>query len=269
VDLLSLAIVAGGMGVLLSAVMAAAWCVQQGTGNPGWADVSWTFGTGGIGCFAALIPVNVPWPHWRQAAVALLAAGWCLRLGLHVLGRTRSCTDDPRYRQLLNQWGEDAPRQMFLFLQAQAAVSALLTLSIVLAAQNPDPALRVEDIIGVAILVSGIVGEAIADLQLQRFRADPANRRAVCDAGLWRWSRHPNYFFEWLSWLGYPVIAVDFAGYNPNGWIALSAPMCMYWVLVHVSGIPPLEEHMLRSRGDVFRAYQGRTRCFVPWPLDS
>ena len=268
-DLLSLVLIAGGVGVLLSAVMMAAWCVQQRTGNPCWIDVFWSFGTGGVGCFAALIPVNAPWPHWRQAVVALLAAGWCLRLGLYVGGRTRSSTDDPRYRQLLNQWGDDAPRQMFLFLQAQAAVSGVLVLAIVLAAQNPDPALRVEDLIGVAIVVSGFIGEAIADLQLQRFRADPASRWAVCDVGLWRWSRHPNYFFEWLSWVGYPVVAIDFAGYNPNGWIALSAPMCMYWVLVYVSGIPPLEEHMLRSRGDAFRAYQARTRSFVPWPLDS
>jgi steroid 5-alpha reductase family enzyme len=268
VDLLSLALVAGGIGVLLSAVMATAWGAQQRTGNSGWIDVSWTFGTGGIGCFAALIPINVPWLHWRQATVALLAAWWCLRLGLHIIARTRSSVDDPRYRQLLTLWGDDAGRRMFLFLQKQAAVGAVLALSIALAAQNPDPILRLEDMLGVTILVSGIVGEAIADGQLRRFRADPANRGAVCDVGLWRWSRHPNYFFEWLSWLGYPLIAIDFAGYNPYGWIALSGPTCMYWVLVHVSGIPPLEEHMLRSRGEAFRAYQARTRPFVPWPSD-
>jgi steroid 5-alpha reductase family enzyme len=268
VDLLSLAVVAGGIGVLLSAVMAAAWRAQQRTGNSGWIDVSWTFGTGGIACFAALIPINVPWLHWRQATVALLVAWWCLRLGLHIIARTRSSVDDPRYRQLLTQWGHDARRRMFLFLQKQAAVGAVLALSIALAAQNPDPMPRLQDMLGVTILVSGIIGETIADGQLRRFRAGPANRGAVCDVGLWRWSRHPNYFFEWLSWFGYPLIAIDFAGYNPYGWIALSGPTFMYWVLVHVSGIPPLEEHMLRSRGEAFRAYQARTRPFVPWPSD-
>jgi steroid 5-alpha reductase family enzyme len=268
VDLLALVLVAAGVGVGLSAVMAAAWRVQQRTGNSGWVDACWTFGTGGIGFFAALIPIHAPWPHWRQAAVALLVAWWCLRLGLHIVSRTRSCADDPRYRRLLAQWGDDAPRQMFVFLQKQAAVGAVLVLAIVLAAQNPDPDLRVEDLVGVAIAVGGIIGEAIADRQLRRFRADPANRQAVCDFGLWRWSRHPNYFFEWLLWLGYPLIAIDFAGQNPHGWMALLAPACMYWVLVHVSGIPPLEEHMLRSRGEVFRAYQARTRPFAPWPSD-
>jgi steroid 5-alpha reductase family enzyme len=79
-------------------------------------------------------------------------------------------------------------------------------------------------------------------------------------------SRHPNYFFEWLCWLAYPLIAINLSGYNPLGWLTLAAPACMYWVLVHVSGIPPLEEHMLRSRGAQFRALQARTRPFFPLP---
>ena len=166
----------------------------------------------------------------------------------------------------MNQWGNDAARRMFWFLQSQAAVGIILALSIVLAAQNPNPDLRIQDLIGLVILLAAIVGEAIADRQLRAFKSDPANRNAICDVGLWRWSRHPNYFFEWLSWLAYPIIAIDFAGHNPYGWLALAAPICMYWVLVHVSGIPPLEDHMLRSRGEAFRAYQKRTRAFLPLP---
>jgi steroid 5-alpha reductase family enzyme len=122
-------------------------------------------------------------------------------------------------------------------------------------------------LIGLLILFAAIVGEAIADRQLRAFKSDPANRDAICDVGLWRWSRHPNYFFEWLLWLAYPIIAIDFAGHNPYGWLSLAAPICMYWILVHVSGIPPLEDHMLRSRGEAFRAYQKRTRPFLPLPL--
>jgi steroid 5-alpha reductase family enzyme len=122
-------------------------------------------------------------------------------------------------------------------------------------------------VLGIAILIGAVIGEAVADWQLRRFGAVPANRHAVCDVGLWAWSRHPNYFFEWLAWIAYPIIAIDPAGYNPYGWIALAAPTLMYWVLVHVSGIPPLERHMLRSRGDAFRGYQCRTRAFFPWPV--
>jgi steroid 5-alpha reductase family enzyme len=101
---------------------------------------------------------------------------------------------------------------------------------------------------------------------LRRFRSDSANRDRVCDAGLWRWSRHPNYFFEWFGWLAYPLIAVDFGGDYPWGWLALAGPACMYWLLVHVSGIPPLEAHMVRTRGDAFRAYRARTNAFFPSP---
>jgi steroid 5-alpha reductase family enzyme len=112
--------------------------------------------------------------------------------------------------------------------------------------------------------LAGLSGEAVSDWQLRKFRSDPAHRGLICEAGLWGWSRHPNYFFEWLCWLSYPLIASD--GAYPAGFIALLAPACMYWVLVHVSGIPPLEQHMLRSRGDQFRAVQARTRPFLPLP---
>jgi steroid 5-alpha reductase family enzyme len=90
----------------------------------------------------------------------------------------------------------------------------------------------------------------------------------VCDEGLWRWSRHPNYFFEWLGWFAYPLIAIS-PNYHPSypwGWVTLLAPAFMYWILVHVTGIPPLEEQMLRSRGDRYRDYQSRTSAFFPWP---
>jgi steroid 5-alpha reductase family enzyme len=267
VSLIELGIAAIIVAAAISSVMAAAWYIQQRTGNSGWVDVTWSLGVGGVAAIAAAWPVGYDWPHWRQLMVAFLAGSWCLRLGVHIAGRTRAATDDPRYRNLMIQWGSDATRRMFWFLQSQAAVGIILALSIVVAAHNPNPNLRIQDLIGLVTLLAAIVGETIADCQLRVFKSDPANRKAVCDVGLWRWSRHPNYFFEWLSWLAYPIVAIDFAGQNHFGWLALAAPVCMYWVLVHLSGIPPLEDHMLRSRGEAFRAYQKRTRAFFPLPL--
>ena len=101
---------------------------------------------------------------------------------------------------------------MFWFLQAQAMVGVILAISIALAAHNPNPQWRMQDLIGLAVLMVAIAGEAIADHQLRAFKNDPDNRNAVCDIGLWRWSRHPNYFFEWLTWVAYPIIAIDFSG---------------------------------------------------------
>jgi steroid 5-alpha reductase family enzyme len=139
-------------------------------------------------------------------------------------------------------------------------------LAIALAAHNPQAAFRIQDLIGVIVLLAAIAGESVSDWQLRRFKAASPGRGAICDVGLWGWSRHPNYFFEWLAWTSYPIIAIDLWGASPFGWLALVAPICMYWVLVHVSGIPPLEAHMLRTRGEAFREYQERTRPFLPLP---
>jgi steroid 5-alpha reductase family enzyme len=251
-------------GCALSAAMAVAWSLQHRTGRSGWVDVTWSLAVGAVGSMAALWPFESGGSRWRQIFVAALAASWSLRLGLHIVGRNRKSGDDPRYRQLIDQWGKDAPRRMFIFLQSQAAVGIVLVLAIMLAAHAPFAGLRGPDIIGAVILLAAIAGETTADRQLQTFAKDPANRNAVCEVGLWRYSRHPNYFFEWIFWLAYPVIAIG--PDNPWGWLSLAAPACMYWVLVHVSGIPPLEEHMRRARGDAFKRYQNKTPPFFPLP---
>ncbi|MBC9879211.1 DUF1295 domain-containing protein [Bradyrhizobium sp. INPA01-394B] len=248
----------------LAALMAFAWVVQQRTGNSGWVDTIWTFSVGLVGACSALWPIAGEGSGARQWLVAGLVAIWSLRLGTHIAIRTIGITDDPRYAAFAADWGLNAPRRMFVFLQNQALGSVPLVFAIFVAAHVPLPALRVQDVVGAAILLIGIAGEALADAQLRCFRHDPANRGKVCDVGLWRWSRHPNYFFEWLGWLAYPVIGLS-AGY-PWGWASLLAPVFMYWILVHVTGIPPLEAQMLRSRGERYRVYQSRTSMFFPLP---
>jgi steroid 5-alpha reductase family enzyme len=256
------------IALALSALMALAWLVQQRTGNSGWVDTIWTFSLGLVGAGSALWPVADTAPNARQWLVSVLVVAWSLRLGLHIAARTATITDDPRYAAFASEWGVDSPRKMFIFLQNQAFGSIPLVFAIFIAARFPSDLLRPQDILGVLILLIGIAGETLADAQLKRFRVSPANRGRVCDIGLWRWSRHPNYFFEWFGWLAYPVIAispVDPFDY-PWGFATLLAPIFMYWILVHVTGIPPLEEQMLRSRGDRFRDYQMRTSMFFPLP---
>jgi steroid 5-alpha reductase family enzyme len=250
----------------LAAIMAAAWLVWRSTKNSGWVDTIWTFGlglVGGLGALTALLHYGVT---ARPILVAVLIVVWSLRLGLHIARRTTGITDDPRYAKLLRDWGTDAARQMFWLLQKQAFVSIPLALSVVLATWNPLPGLRFLDLLGVLVLAVGIAGEAVSDRELRRFRADPANRDRICEIGLWSWSRHPNYFFEWFGWLAYPLFAIDLGGGYPWGFIALIGPACMYWLLVHVSGIPPLEAHMQERRGKEFRGYQARTNAFFPAP---
>ena len=256
----------------LSVLMAGAWMVQQRTGNSGWVDTIWTFAVGLVGAGSALWPVADAAPNPRQWLVAALVAIWSVRLGLHIAVRTAAITDDPRYAAFAREWGVDSPRRMFVFLQNQGFGSIPLVFAIFVAARFPLTALRFQDYLGALILLIGIAGEALADAQLRNFRIDPANKGRVCDVGLWRWSRHPNYFFEWFGWLAYPVIAIPIGDplyyplYYPWGWASLLAPVFMYWILVHVTGIPPLEQQMLRSRGERYRDYQSRTSMFFPLP---
>ncbi len=260
-----IAVLVIGVSLGLAVAMTGAWLVQWRTHNAGWVDVVWSFAVGAAGVAYALYPLQGAMPTPRQWLVAMLAAAWSLRLGLHIAGRTGHCTEDARYAQFRRDWGAAFQSRMFWFLQIQAAAAALLAVSMLLAARNPR---RLSWVDGVALLVLlvAIAGEAMADWQLRRFRADPGNRGRVCDAGLWGWSRHPNYFFEWLGWVAYPLLAIDLRGNYPFGWLALSAPGFMYWLLVYVSGVPPLEQQMLRSRGGAYREYQERVSAFFPLP---
>lgn len=261
---MAIAVILAGLAIGLAAAMAGAWVIVDRSGRSGWADTIWSLAVGVGGVAAALAPLG-PGPTARQIVVAALVAVWSLRLGGHIAARTRGGGEDPRYQALKEEWGEDRRRRLFWFLQVQAAAAYLLVVTVLIAAHNPAPWPQPGDFLGIAVALAALLGEAAADRQLGRFRADPANRGRVCDAGLWGWSRHPNYFFEWLGWVAVAVIAIDLAGGYPWGWLALAGPAFMYWLLVHVSGIPPLEAHMLRSRGDAFRSYQARVSAF--WPL--
>ena len=248
----------------LSLAMMAAWLVQWRTRNAGWVDVVWTWALGAAGIVYALVPAaGASAPTSRQWLVGGLVLAWSLRLGVHLAWRTWHGPEDRRYAQFREDWGSGYEPRMFALLQVQAAAAAILALSMLLAARNPAP-LAVKDVGALIILMVAVGGAGLADAQLERFRRQPENRGRVCGRGLWRWSRHPNYFFEWLGWFAYPVLAIDVHGQYPLGWVALSGPAFMYVLLVHVSGIPPLERQMLKTRGAAYREYQARTGAFFP-----
>ena len=258
-----LPLIAAAVG--LGLIMALAFAVQRRTGRSGFIDAIWSFATAGAGVFLVLAPgMNEVGVSGRQVAVTLLATVWGLRLSSHILMRTLGGGEDPRYLALQQEWGADFPRRLFWFLQVQAACAFLLAATLGLAGHRPGAFPDSVDLGGFALLIVAIGGAALADKQLARFRRDPSHRGLVCASGLWSVSRHPNYFFEWLGWLAIAVVAVDPAGQYWQGLFALTGPAFMYWLLVHVSGIPPLEAHMLRSRGDAFRAYQARVNAFFP-----
>ncbi|NLR97096.1 DUF1295 domain-containing protein [Rhizobium sp. P38BS-XIX] len=243
--------------------MAGAWGVQRATGASGWIDTIWSFAVGSGGILAAAFCDGMPERRWSAAIVVAL---WALRLAGHIGARTRGNGEDPRYAKLIEEWGKDAGRRLFLFLQIQAVAAFVLVLAVYIAAMRAAAFPRLVDLIAMSVAILALIGEAVSDAQLGRYRKTPQAKTEICEIGLWRYSRHPNYFFEWLFWCSWPVMAIYSSGWS---WLSLLAPLMMYWLLVHVSGIPPLEEHMLRSRGEKFRALQGRVNAFFPGPRKS
>jgi len=243
-----------------AALQLALWAVQQRTRNAGIVDVGWALAfTPVVAVFAwrASTPISV----WGPIAAAV--AVWSLRLGGYLIARgAAGGHEEGRYADLRRRWGDRAPRRFFVFFQAQAALVGLLSVAFAapfVAAPRDAGLLRAA---GVAIAILAIAGEAIADAQLARWKRDPA-RGAVCDVGLWGWSRHPNYFFEWCYWLGLAVYGLAFA---PLGLVALAGQAIILASILGVTGIPPTEAQAVRSKGDAYRAYQRRVSKFVPWP---
>lgn len=256
-----------GLAVVLSLGMTLAWLAVTRGAKSGWVDAVWSFLVGAAGVAVALAPVD----GWegeplRAGIVAAVAGIWSLRLGLHIVARTAGGGEDPRYAALKEEWGDNWRARLFAFLQIQAAAAFLLATTIFLAARNPAPTFQWSDLAGIALLAVAVAGEGIADAQLSRFRRDPANKGKVCDIGLWGLSRHPNYFFQWLGWTGYAVVAIGPSGTWLWGWGSLAGPAFMYWLLTRASGIPPLEDHMMCSRGQAYADYRKRVNAFWPVP---
>jgi steroid 5-alpha reductase family enzyme len=249
---------------IMAVVMTLAWLVQWKAGNSGWIDVFWTYGTGAVGVLAALWPTadaGAP----RQQLVAAIVALWAIRLGTYILLRVaHSDQEDARYAKFKEEWGPKYQSKIYWLILPQALITTIMMVSVHVAAARPQSGLDVRDWLGVAILLIAIGGESLADHQLARFKRTNTQKHAINDVGLWGWSRHPNYFFEWFGWLSYPVIAITLA--EPFTWLTLLAPVMMFIVLRFITGVPPLEATMLKSRGKAFEDYQNRVSAFIPLP---
>lgn len=240
---------------LAALAMTAGWWWQKARDNAGIVDVIWAAGVGGAAVVLAVIGVGGVLP---RLLLGVLGALWGLRLALHLWRRVRGEDEDGRYRHLRAHW-QGHQGKFFLFFQAQALLIVLFAVPFVAVAATPVaspwwPA-------AVAIWLLSVGGEALADHQLARFRADPAHQGRTCRSGLWKYSRHPNYFFEWLHWLSYVVLAIG----SPLFWWSLAGPVVMYVFLRYISGIPYTEQQALRTRGDDYRDYQRRTPMLFPW----
>ena len=240
----------------VAAAMAIVWLVQRTTRRADWVDVAWTVGTGTLAVALALASDG---DGARRALIAALAGLWSLRLTCHLVARLRNSPEDGRYVRLRRRHGDSADAWLFGFFQVQALLCAFFAAPALIAARNPSPVGWPEGL-GALVWAVAVVGETVADRQLRRFRGSKAESR-VCRSGLWKYSRHPNYFFEWLHWWSY--VAVGWQA--PHGWLTLAGPAAMLLLICKVTGIPPTEEQALASRGEEYRRYQREVSPFFPW----
>jgi len=258
------------MSPLLLALLALALCgvlfaacfrFARRIDNYGVVDVVWSYAFGPVAALYALLSTDGWLP--RRILIAVVAVLWSARLGTYLCRRVASHhpEEDGRYREMRRRWSKNFTAEMFRFYQFQAASVVVLATPFLLAVGRPEARFTAVDWIALALFLVAQTGEAVADAQLASFKKKPANRGRVCDAGLWALSRHPNYFFVSLTWLGFALFALPATW----GWLGLVAPAAILHLLLFVTGIPMTEEQALRTKGEAYRDYQRRVSAFVPW----
>jgi steroid 5-alpha reductase family enzyme len=186
---------------------------------------------------------------------------WTGRLLSHIFQRYIRSPEDPRYQKIRDSWSNLKNLRMLGMFLLQALIASLVTLVFYPSVINPIPHLNIWEYVGIAVWFIGVVGETSADLQLSHFKQDPDNKGKVCDVGLWRYSRHPNYFFEWVVWVAFFIFALG----SPYGWATFFSPFLMLYFLVYVTGIAITEAHSVETKGEAYIAYQQKTSSFFPW----
>jgi steroid 5-alpha reductase family enzyme len=248
----SAAVVAGAMVIV--------WLLSLKTRNTGIVDVFW--GPGFALVALAAFPLGDGYTP-RRVLVLALAAVWGLRLGAHLGIRNVGKPEDFRYARMRERsggrWGIESLFKVFA-VQAVAMWTVSLPLQFAQSAGPPER-LTWRDALGVGLWALGFAFESIGDAQLRRFKADPSSAGAVMDRGLWRYTRHPNYFGDATLWWGFFVIALN----SPDGWWTIVGPIMMTFVLARITGVPILERHLMRTRPG-YEDYARRTSALFPLP---
>ena len=253
-----IALITGGFSMAIIFALAWAWAVKGD--NYSLVDAVWAFGIGVLGVGWLVLGGGFGMKYWVAAG---LVGIWSGRLGWHLQRRIRRIhpEEDARYAKLREVWTGRVASAFFWFFQAQAVSVVLLALPFLLIARDVDSAWGYWETAGLAITFLGIIGEGWADAQMAHFKVGNSDPSGVCQEGLWRYSRHPNYFFEAVIWLGFYTYACG----STMGWTMVHAPAMIIFLLVKVTGIPPTEAAAVLRKGDAYRRYQKSTSAFIPW----
>ena len=249
-------------GPVLAVLFVLLWAVLGREGRSGWADFAWAVAIGLTG--SILAGLSEGWAS-RRIAVAAIALVWASRLAAHLGKRLSHEGEDGRYLSMAESLGTSYRSFMLGFFLLQAFMAWVFSLPFFVLAQASTPAFSNAEIAGLAIWLLSLAGNNLADRQLAAWKSEPNNAGKTCRSGLWAWSRHPNYFFEWLIWCAYPVMAI---GTPALPW-AIGVAAFMFVMVRFISGVPYTEKQAVRSRGDDYRRYQASVSPFFPLPPKS
>ncbi|MDE2222099.1 MAG: DUF1295 domain-containing protein [Candidatus Omnitrophica bacterium] len=248
-----------GLGVLCL-MMLALWFVQLRTNNAGVVDIGWAWG---LVIFAGLYAAVMPGALLRRRLLFAMVLIWGLRLTWLLVSRfIRDGQEDRRYQKLRREFGRRAQLKFLGLFLVEGLLDMVLSLPFWLICRNRSAGFSGLEWAAVGLWAAAFAGEIISDEQMRRFKAGAANKNRVCREGLWKYSRHPNYFFEWMMWAALALWALA----APYGCLGLVAPAVMYYILVHVTGVTLAEEMALASKGQEYREYRQATSSFVPLP---
>lgn len=243
----------------VAVLMLVLWLLHLRTGNAAIVDAGWA---GGLALLGALYAVLGGGFWLRSTMIGSMSVIWGLRLAIYLLStRIIGHPEEGRYQELRRQWKTNIPLRFLLFYEFQALLCVVLAVPFLTAACNLGPRISLLESAAAALWTVAMAGEAMADAQLSRFKSNPSSKGHTCQTGLWRYSRHPNYFFEWLIWVAFAMFALD----SPGGYWGLLSPALILYFVLRVTGIPATEAQAIRTRGDEYRRYQQTTSAFVPW----
>jgi steroid 5-alpha reductase family enzyme len=247
--------------VIVVIVMTLLWLLGLRIRNFSYVDLGWSLN---FALLAVVYGIMGQGDATRRSIICSMYVLWSVRLAWHLAARIIGQPEEGRYVQLRADWGTKGSinAKFFAFFQFQALLDIVLSIPLLVATANAATELTMLEYIGALIWLIGLMGESLADQQLKAFKRDINNKGKVCDVGLWGWSRHPNYFFEWTIWIGYATFALA----SPYGWLALPLPLLMLHFLLNVTGVKATEEQALRSKGEAYARYQRTVSAFIPLP---
>lgn len=245
-----------GLSIALIIYFFFGWVLSYKTDKYAWIDFFW----------ASSFILVISFVNWWYSNPSLITLSfimgiWSLRLSGLLFKRIRNENEDPRYKTLKAHWGAKSSKYFLLLYLFEGVLTLFLCIPLYMNALAADTSMNTWNYIGIGMFFFSILGETISDSQLSIFKREHTGQRKVCNVGLWKYSRHPNYFFEIVIWLSYGFYGLSLA----NPLLNFIPFIIMFVFITRITGIPYAEKQALLSKGSLYKEYQETTNALFPW----